>query len=502
MQVIAPKGSKNIYRVCSDSKEQVTVLACASADGNFQNPLVVFPGKRTPKFNFGNVDPNGYSLGHSANGWMTSDTFFTWISSIFYPAVKDKIQFPILIFLDGHTSHINLAVADFCREHEIIIFCFPPHASHVLQPLDVSVFGPLKKKWNKSIQDFRLLHKMSITRSHFFGIFDEPWQATIANKHNVVSGFRSCGLVPFNADAVNYGKLIDKNILRNYEYQRENSTAGSHTAIYERLGAVKLMQLFETKLTNEMKESFEKRLEEEYDIEDMTPKGILWSFYKDAKIYIKNFESVNAVDSTINRVSEVPHTPLIQVAECNPNETELPNERIIILNDDDFEFTVTQLPSNSSDLNHVEINTISSAQEIDIACPPHVTNLELIPEAGPSHYSDNEPIPEVELSTHSSSPSSSYDQFKFSPFRKYLTISDKLPSGRKTSLKQKTPPSFTGNDYYENLKRIQEEKQKLQEEKEKRKRDREQRKLQSEKKKSSGVNRKGRKRLFEVTELI
>ena len=141
--------------------------------------LSLFLGVRTPRYPISTVNPAEYSLGHSSNGWMTADVFFTWLSSVFFPAIKDQVEFPIIIFLDGYTSHINLAVADFCRENNIILYCFPAHASHIMQPLDVSVFGPLKKKWNLSIDAFRSLHKVSITRSHFLAIFDTAWKKTL-----------------------------------------------------------------------------------------------------------------------------------------------------------------------------------------------------------------------------------------------------------------------------------------------------------------------------------
>ena len=67
------------------------------------------------------------------------------------------------------TSHINLAVSDFCRDNNIIIYCFPAHASHVMQPLDIAVFGPLKKGWNKAIiEEHKAKSHSALTRSHFF----------------------------------------------------------------------------------------------------------------------------------------------------------------------------------------------------------------------------------------------------------------------------------------------------------------------------------------------
>ena len=114
-----PITIKNVYKLAPDTKEQVTVLGCVSAAGDFCNPFVIYPGVR-PRFNLQDVNPNEYDLGHSHNGWMNSDLFFEWLANIFYPSIKDKVTFPILILLDGHVSHLNLAVSAFCRQHDII----------------------------------------------------------------------------------------------------------------------------------------------------------------------------------------------------------------------------------------------------------------------------------------------------------------------------------------------------------------------------------------------
>lgn len=58
--------------------------------------------------------------------------------------MKEKVEFPILVFMDGHSTHVNIAVSEFCRDNKIILYCFPPHASHIMQPLDIAVYGPLK----------------------------------------------------------------------------------------------------------------------------------------------------------------------------------------------------------------------------------------------------------------------------------------------------------------------------------------------------------------------
>lgn len=249
LKIISTRGSKNVYRLAPDSKEQVTVLGCVSAAGEFSNPFVIFPGIR-PKFNLGDVDPNHYDLGTSQNGWISADCFFEWLANIFFPSIKDKVTFPVVILMDGHTSHINIAVSSFCREHDIILYCFPPHASHIMQPLDVSVYGPLKKHWNDSLNDFSREYKgLAMSRTHFFKVFDHAWKQCIANKQNVMSGFRKCGLVPFNPNAVAYDRLISQNAVA------ERFTPIIPTA--ERVGIARLFQVFEDCLSDELRRCFQ-----------------------------------------------------------------------------------------------------------------------------------------------------------------------------------------------------------------------------------------------------
>ena len=54
---------------------------------------------------------------------------------------------PLLLLLDGHSTHYQPDVVHFAKDHEIIMLCLPPHTKHEVQPLDYSVFKPLKAQW-------------------------------------------------------------------------------------------------------------------------------------------------------------------------------------------------------------------------------------------------------------------------------------------------------------------------------------------------------------------
>ena|SRR5436305_270584 len=64
----------------------------------------------------------------------------------FDPVTKAKANGkPRLLICDGHDSHISAPFVRYCIDNNILIFLLLSHSSHLLQPLDVGVFGPLKE---------------------------------------------------------------------------------------------------------------------------------------------------------------------------------------------------------------------------------------------------------------------------------------------------------------------------------------------------------------------
>jgi hypothetical protein len=50
-----------------------------------------------------------------------------------------------LLIMDGRGSHISARFISFCIDSAVDLLLLPPHCPHVLQPVDVGVFSPLKR---------------------------------------------------------------------------------------------------------------------------------------------------------------------------------------------------------------------------------------------------------------------------------------------------------------------------------------------------------------------
>ena len=78
----------------------------------------------------------------------------------------------------------------------------PPHTTHACQPLDVSVYQPLKSHWSDVCHEFLQKHPARIvTKFDFSELLAEAWSCTMIHK-NITSGFRKCGIYPYNPEAI------------------------------------------------------------------------------------------------------------------------------------------------------------------------------------------------------------------------------------------------------------------------------------------------------------
>lgn len=206
-KVLGVKGQKNLYQVHTGSeKENITVLCNVNASGKHAPTLIIYPGQRLPPSERLKV-PDDWAVAKSDNGWITGQVFFEYFANVFFEWLKNQNpKFPIIIFIDGHTSHLTYHLSLFCSENNIILIALPPNCTHVIQPLDVAVFGAVKKVWAASVHTWRTTNEEKLTKYNFAILLKQVLDKTM-KPETIINGFRRCGLCPFNPDAVDFTKV-------------------------------------------------------------------------------------------------------------------------------------------------------------------------------------------------------------------------------------------------------------------------------------------------------
>ena len=194
-RVVARRGQKHPSAVGSGDKSQITVLSCCSAAGYAIPPLVIFDRKSLKtELTTGEVPGTVYGL--SKKGWIDGDLFDLWFHKHFL-AYAPPVR-PLLFLMDGHSSHFQPSVIQRAAEERVIVFCLPPHTTHLTQPLDKGCFGPLKVHWREECWSYICAHPdRIITRYQFSELFGKAWMKAMTMQ-NIVGGFRTTGVYPFN----------------------------------------------------------------------------------------------------------------------------------------------------------------------------------------------------------------------------------------------------------------------------------------------------------------
>lgn len=210
-QVIALRGSRNVYEVdLGDAKQNLTVMFTFSASGTVTPPMIIYPNKRLPQSVKDSI-PEGWTYALTDNGWMKSETFLFYLESVLYPSlIKSGVVFPIVMFVDGHKTHVTYQVSTLCSRLQIIIIALYPNSTRILQPADVASFKPLKNLWRYGVLQWRRDHPfMKLRKEDFAFILNEAVKKL--NSATISNGFKACGLFPWNANSIDYSKCLGKN---------------------------------------------------------------------------------------------------------------------------------------------------------------------------------------------------------------------------------------------------------------------------------------------------
>lgn len=198
-KIVAPKGIKQIGSAKSGERGQlVTMIAAVNAVGNSLPPMFIFPRVHfKDRMLFGG--PAGCIGAVNISGWSNDGTFLKFLDH-FLGSVKCSKEDRVLLILDNHETHLSVQALEKASAAGVAMLTFPPHTSHKLQPLDISVHAPMKTYYNQAVESW-----LYNNRGKTFDIYAVAEATGIAypkafTPQNILSGFRKSGIYPLDTE--------------------------------------------------------------------------------------------------------------------------------------------------------------------------------------------------------------------------------------------------------------------------------------------------------------
>lgn len=194
VKVIIPRSQSTASSIQPGNREWVSIIECIGFNGLVLPPYIIFQGKQLQQAWFPEALDEQIAVRCSPNGWTDTEIAVDWIHH-FNRHTKARTQGEYrLLILDGHTSHISFEFVQYCEEQKIVALCLPPHSTHLLQPLDVGIFGPLAKAYKSLIQRGSIFGAQRVTNADFMKYYQ---QARLGIAKNIPGAWRGVGLHPF-----------------------------------------------------------------------------------------------------------------------------------------------------------------------------------------------------------------------------------------------------------------------------------------------------------------
>ena len=201
---VAGVGQKFHRHITGTGRDNTTVMACVSAAGRALPPLIVFEAAKLWTNWKGTRDIPGTFYAVAEKGFMTAAVFSDFFCK-FCEIVQER---PLLLIFDGHLSHLDISIVEKAIKERVVIIKLPAHTTDLLQPLDKCVFRPLKCLWEKRLIMWQRENQRSLaaSKSEFVDLICEIWHEALKSD-NIISGFRTTGIFPFNRDQYPISRL-------------------------------------------------------------------------------------------------------------------------------------------------------------------------------------------------------------------------------------------------------------------------------------------------------
>ena len=198
--IVTREFNRQTFYTVSDNRETVTIMEAISGGGLVIPPMIIVAATRFMARWFDDL-PDGYCLAYSDEGYINDVLSLEWLRHFDRYSSRSQTGSQRLLLLDGCISHCTYEFIQYYDQHRIIPFCFPPHMTYRMQPLDVVVFQPYKHYHAEAIDMATRTGCSDFNKLEFFATINSIRQQTF-KKTIVLSAFHRTGLIPYDPNMV------------------------------------------------------------------------------------------------------------------------------------------------------------------------------------------------------------------------------------------------------------------------------------------------------------
>lgn len=139
-----------------------------------------------------------FFLARTENAFATHETGVTWLKQAFIPFSKPRGYYRWrMLILNGHCSYTSDKFIQMAYANRVALLFLPGHATAVLQPLDLSVFGNIKYFFHEEISRRAISAEIRISMQDFFSAYIAARTKAITPRI-CAAAFRIAGILPTN----------------------------------------------------------------------------------------------------------------------------------------------------------------------------------------------------------------------------------------------------------------------------------------------------------------
>ena len=177
--------------------------------------------------------PPGSVYTTTTSGWFNKEKFLVWFRDCFLKQTQ-HIPGPKVLLGDNVALHTNDKVFRLGMANNCHFAFFPANATHLLQPLDVGVFGPLKQKWREIVAaTLKDVNQRNIPKEMFPRMVNKLLRDYKNFGQNLNASFRACGLVPFCPQKALDQLPQNKKRKRSRDVDVSQAVMDTHTALIQ-----------------------------------------------------------------------------------------------------------------------------------------------------------------------------------------------------------------------------------------------------------------------------